>query len=50
VEFYDKGGFEHDAERVLHPLGLTQKEKSDLVAFLKSLTTAEDKAKHSPYR
>ncbi len=50
VEFYDKGGYEHDAERVLQPLGLTAKEKADLVVFLKSLTTAEDKAKHSPYR
>ncbi|MBS0237825.1 MAG: cytochrome C peroxidase [Proteobacteria bacterium] len=50
VEFYDKGGYEHDGDRVLQPLGLTAKEKADLVAFLKSLTTAEDKAKHSPYR
>lgn len=50
VEFYDEGGYEHDGERVLQPLGLTVKEKADLVAFLKSLTTAEDKAKHSPYR
>lgn len=50
VEFYDKGGFEHDADRVLFPLGLTAKEKSDLVAFLKTLTTPEDKAKHDPYK
>lgn len=50
VNFYDKGGYEHDAERILQPLGLTAKEKADLVAFLKTLTTAEDKAKHSPYR
>lgn len=50
VEFYDKGGYEHDGQQVLQPLGLTTKEKADLVAFLKSLTTAEDKAKHSPYR
>ena len=50
VEFYDRGGYEHDGDRVLQPLGLTAKEKADLVAFLKSLTTPEDKAKHSPYR
>lgn len=50
VEFYDKGGIEHDGGRVLHPLGLTAKEKSDLVTFLKSLTTPEDKAKHQSYR
>ena len=50
VEFYDKGGFEHDGERVLEPLGLSGEEKADLVAFLKSLTTPDDKAKHSPYR
>lgn len=50
VEFYDKGGFEHDGERVLEPLDLTKQEKNNLVAFLKSLTTPEDKAKHSPYR
>ncbi|MFA5899077.1 MAG: cytochrome c peroxidase, partial [Hyphomicrobium sp.] len=50
VSFYDKGGFPHDGEKVLSPLGLSPKEKSDLVAFLKSLTTADDKAKHSTYR
>ncbi|HEX2841261.1 cytochrome-c peroxidase [Hyphomicrobium sp.] len=50
VAFYDKGGIEHDGERVLKPLGLTDKEKADLVAFLKSLTTPEDQAKHAGYR
>jgi cytochrome c peroxidase len=50
VEFYDKGGVEHDGERVIFPLELSEKEKADLVAFLKSLTTATDKAKQSEYR
>lgn len=50
VEFYDRGGIEHDGERVLEPLGLSEKEKADLVAFMKSLTTAEDRAKHVGYR
>lgn len=49
VAFYDQGGFDHDGERVLQPLHLSGEEKADLVAFLKSLTTPEDKAKHAPY-
>lgn len=50
VEFYDRGGIAHDGERVLEPLGLTEQEKADLVAFLKALTSPEDKAKHVGYR
>jgi cytochrome c peroxidase len=50
VEFYNKGGFEHDGEKELQPLDLSQQEKSDLVAFLKSLTAPEAKAAHSNYR
>lgn len=49
VEFYDKGGLEHDGEKVLQPLHLTDEEKTNLVAFMKTLTTDEDKAKHSEY-
>ena len=44
-----QGGFEHDGERILQPLHLSGEEKADLVAFLKSLTSPEDKAKHAPY-
>lgn len=50
VDFYDKGGLEHDGVRALQPLGLTDKEKSDLVAFMRTLTSPDDKAKHSGYR
>jgi len=50
VEFYDKGGLEHDGEKVIFPLQLSKKEKADLVAFLKSLTTEEDKAKQLKLR
>ncbi|MBL8847459.1 MAG: c-type cytochrome [Hyphomicrobium zavarzinii] len=50
VAFYDKGGLEHDGERALQPLHLAEKEKADLVAFLRTLTTAEDQAKHEGYR
>lgn len=50
VEFYDRGGIAHDGERVIEPLELTEKEKADLVAFLKSLTSPEDQAKHIGYR
>lgn len=50
VAFYDKGGIEHDGEKVLEPLGLSEKEKADLVAFLKTLTSEEDKAKIVGYR
>lgn len=46
VNFYDQGGFDHDGEKVLTPLGLTSTEKSDLVAFLKALSSPADKAKH----
>jgi cytochrome c peroxidase len=50
VEFYDKGGLPHDGAPVLESLHLSDKEKSDLVAFLKTLTSPEDKAKHEMYR
>jgi len=46
VDFYDQGGFDHDAEKVLTPLGLTPAEKSDLVSFLKALSSPEDEQKH----
>lgn len=50
VAFYDKGGIKHDGEKVLEPLGLSEKEKADLVAFLKTLTSEEDRAKIVGYR
>jgi len=50
VEFYDAGGLPHDGERVLEPLHLSGTEKANLVAFLKTLTSPEDKAKHVGYR
>jgi cytochrome c peroxidase len=38
VDFYDKGGEKNQwLDSDIHPLGLTAKEKKDLVAFLKSL-------------
>lgn len=50
VNFYDKGGLEHDGTRVIEPLGLTALEKSNLVAFLMSLTSPDDKAKQAMSR
>jgi len=50
VEFYDQGGIAHDGERALEPLELSESEKQDLVAFLKTLTSPEDQAKHAGYR
>lgn len=50
VDFYDQGGIEHDGERVLERLELTDTEKANLVAFLKTLTSPDDKAKHVIYR
>ena len=38
VDFYDRGGYPHDGKRELNPLHLTDEEKADLVAFLKTLT------------
>jgi cytochrome c peroxidase len=39
VDFYDRGGGnEPGISKLLVPLGLTQKEKSDLIEFLKALT------------
>lgn len=39
VDFYDRGGFEHPAQdERLRPLGLSDRDKADLVAFLRALT------------
>jgi cytochrome c peroxidase len=39
VEFYDRGGIKNEGlDPLIHPLMLTEREKSDLVSFLKSLT------------
>lgn len=39
VEFYDQGGFEHpEQDERIRPLGLSDADKADLVAFLKALT------------
>lgn len=48
VAFYDQGGVAHDGVREIETLGLSAEEKADLVAFLKSLTTEADRAKHVP--
>jgi cytochrome c peroxidase len=40
VEHYDKGGVDRPSRSdLMKPLGLTSQEKSDLVAFLKTLTS-----------
>ena len=40
VEHYDHGGVDRPSRSdIMRPLGLTAQEKSDLVAFLKSLTS-----------
>ena len=39
VDFYDQGGFEHpEQDERIRPLGLSDAEKADLVAFLRALT------------
>jgi cytochrome c peroxidase len=39
IEFYNVGGGESpNLDPLLRPLGLTDQDKSDLIAFLKSLT------------
>lgn len=39
VDFYDQGGFEHpEQDERIRPLGLSDGDKADLVAFLRSLT------------
>jgi len=41
VEHYDSGGIDRPSRSdMMHPLGLTAQEKSDLVAFLKTLDSA----------
>jgi cytochrome c peroxidase len=43
VEHYDQGGVDRPSRSdLMKPLGLTSKEKSDLVAFLKTLTSSLD--------
>jgi len=38
LEYYDRGGIPHDGQAdEIHPLGLSAAEKSDIIAFLKSL-------------
>jgi cytochrome c peroxidase len=40
VEHYDRGGVDRPSRSdLMKPLGLTSQEKSDLVAFLKTLTS-----------
>lgn len=39
VEFYDQGGFQHpEQDQRIRPLGLSDADKADLVAFLEALT------------
>ena len=39
IEHFNSGGINHENQNeLIHPLGLTEQEKSDLVAFLGSLT------------
>ncbi|MDX1604545.1 MAG: cytochrome c peroxidase [Candidatus Competibacterales bacterium] len=39
IEFYDQGGFPHELQSpLIRPLGLSERQKADLVAFLESLT------------
>lgn len=39
VDYYDQGGFEHpEQDERIKPLGLTEGERADLVAFLRALT------------
>ncbi len=39
VDFYDRGGIENERlDSSIRPLGLTESERADLVAFLNSLT------------
>jgi cytochrome c peroxidase len=41
IDLYDRGGVERPSRSVLiQPLGLTEAEKSDLVAFINTLTSA----------
>jgi cytochrome c peroxidase len=43
IEHYDGGGVDRPSRSdIIKPLGLTAQEKSDLVAFLKSLTSNLD--------
>jgi cytochrome c peroxidase len=43
VEHYDRGGIKRPSlSGDMHPLGLTEQEKRDLVAFMKSLTSDDD--------
>ena len=44
IDFYDRGGDKPAANNELIPLGLTNQEKQDLIAFLKSLTGRPIKA------
>ena len=38
VDFFDRGGDHPDADERIQPLGLSESQKADLVAFLQSLT------------
>ena len=38
VDFFDRGGDRPDADARIQPLGLTESQKADLIAFLRSLT------------
>lgn len=41
IDYYDRGGYQHALlDPLLHPLGLTAREKNDLLAFLQALTGA----------
>jgi cytochrome c peroxidase len=42
VEFYDRGGIPHSGlDPLIVPLGLVDREKAALVAFMRSLTSPE---------
>ena len=38
VDFFDRGGGHPEADERIQPLGLSERQKADLVAFLRSLT------------
>ncbi|XSG83259.1 MAG: cytochrome-c peroxidase [Methyloligella sp. ZOD6] len=50
IEHYDRGGVPHeDLDENIRPLGLTESEKADLIAFLKSLDGAAGAQKTTGY-
>ena len=43
IDLYDRGGIDRPSRsELIHTLGLSKQEKSDLIAFLKTLTAAPE--------